>query len=139
MRLEITRRTDLATRALLELHDPDTQLKAAELAARLDASAGFLTQAMTPLVARGWVTSEPGPTGGYHLTGDLAGITVLDVVEAVEGSTDTTECVLQHRACSAAAPCALHDPWSKARTLLLAELGSTTLASLVGRPVRRRA
>ena len=65
MRLEVTRRTDLATRALLTLAASGERHKASELAEALDASPGFVSQAMTPLVNKGWVRSEPGRTGGY--------------------------------------------------------------------------
>ena len=130
MRLEITRRADLATRALLELAARGTKTKAADLAERIGASAGFLTQAMTPLVARGWVRSEPGPSGGYVAAADLSDVSVLDVIEAVEGPTDTARCVLEDRACNGGGPCALHQPWSRARSQLLRELEATPLSSL---------
>jgi Rrf2 family iron-sulfur cluster assembly transcriptional regulator len=131
MRLEITRRADLATRALVELQTaaPD-RLKASELARRLEASPGFLTQAMTPLVQQGWVRSEPGPAGGYTAVVDPSAVSVLDVIEAVEGPTPTTQCVLEDRACAGGGTCALHVPWSKARTQLLAELAATPLTDL---------
>ena len=130
MRLEITRRADLATRALLELAARGTKTQAADLAERVGASAGFLTQAMTPLVAQGWVRSEPGPSGGYLAAADLSAVSVLDVIEAVEGPTDTAQCVLEDRACSGGGPCALHQPWSRARSQLLCELEATPLSSL---------
>ncbi|MDY7104923.1 MAG: Rrf2 family transcriptional regulator [Actinomycetota bacterium] len=130
MRLEITRRTDLATRALLVLADDGGRLKASQLAERVGASAGFLSQAMTPLVAEGWVRSEPGPTGGYVLAVDLSDVTVLDVIEAIEGPTDTAQCVLEDRPCAGGGLCALHHPWSRARSQLLDELGSTSLSGL---------
>ena len=131
MRLEITRRADLATRAMLELQSAAPErLKASELARRLGASAGFLSQAMTPLVQQGWVRSEPGPTGGYTATADPETVNVLDVIEAVEGPTPTTRCVLEDRLCAGGGTCALHVPWSKARTQLLAELAATPLAHL---------
>ena len=63
MRLEITRRADLATRAMLILAAAADRTKAAALAEQLDTTAGFVAQAMTPLVAQGWVRSEPGPSG----------------------------------------------------------------------------
>src|SRR5262245_6447834 len=100
MRLEVTRRTDLATRALLALAESGERAKASELAESLDASPGFLSQAMTPLVNRGWVRSDPGPTGGYSAVVDLGDVSVLDVVEAVEGATDVTRCVLEDRTCA---------------------------------------
>lgn len=131
MRLEITRRTDLATRALLHLAGKGERTKSTALAEAVGTSPGFLSQAMTPLVAAGWVRSDPGPMGGYTALADPATVTVLDVIEAVEGPTDTGKCVLEDRACASAGVCALHRPWSAARAQLLDELGSTPLSSLM--------
>jgi Rrf2 family iron-sulfur cluster assembly transcriptional regulator len=130
MRLEITRRADLATRAMLELARLDRRAKAAELAARVGTTPGFLAQAMTPLVSRGWVRSEPGPTGGYAAAVGLDSVSVLDVIESVEGPTDSGRCVLEDRPCAGASQCALHQPWSRARSQLLSELGRTPLSAL---------
>lgn len=130
MRLEITRRADLATRALLELARHGQRTKAAALAERIGTTPGFLSQAMTPLVNAGWVRSEPGPTGGYVAIVKLEDVSVLDVIEAVEGPTDTGRCVLEDRACESAEPCALHQPWSKARRQLITSLRSTPLSTL---------
>lgn len=134
MRLEITRRSDLATRAFLELARAGERTKASFLAQRVGTTPGFLSQAMTPLVAQGWVRSDPGPTGGYTVLVDPAALTVLEVIEAVEGPTDTGRCVLEDRLCAgtgAAGLCALHRPWSGARAQLLVELGRTPLSSLL--------
>ena len=130
MRLEITRRADLATRALIALWRNGRKTKSGELAAQVGTTPGFLSQAMTPLIARGWVRSEPGPAGGYNLVGDLGQVSVLDVIEAIEGPTDTERCVLEDRPCGGG-PCALHQPWARARGQLLRELRGTTLATLV--------
>lgn len=134
MRLEVTRRSDLATRALLVLAESGERRKAAELADVLGASPGFLSQAMTPLVDRGWVRSEPGRSGGYAAATSLADLSVLDVVEAVEGETDRDRCVLEDRACSSGdGQCALHDAWVRARGNLLTELAETPLAAVAAR------
>lgn len=139
MRLEITRRADLATRALLQLARLDRRTKGAELALEIDATAGFLAQAMTPLVARGWVRSVPGPNGGYVLACALDDISVLEVIEAIDGPTDTGRCVLEDRPClGGPAPCALHQPWQRARSQLLGELASTPLSTLLTTPNGRR-
>lgn len=130
VQLSITRRTDLATRALLSLERSGQKRKASDLAAELDASAGFLAQAMTPLVNRGWVRSEPGPTGGYRAVVSLDDVSVLDVVEAVEGPTDITRCVLETRLCNKGGRCALHDAWARARSDLLSDLAGTPLSSV---------
>lgn len=130
MRLDITRKTDLATRAMLALARFGTKTKASVLADAVGTTTGFLSQVMTPLVAKGWARSDPGPTGGYTCTVDLQTISILDVIEAIEGATDTTHCVLIDRDCSEASPCALHGPWSKARLQLLSDLRATPLGSI---------
>jgi Rrf2 family protein len=114
------------------------RMKAVELADHVDATAGFLTQAMSPLVARGWVVSEPGPTGGYRLDVGLEDVSILDVIEAVEGPTDTGRCVLENRPCGGSAPCALHRPWTTARSEFLTELATTSLSDLP-RPTKQEA
>jgi Rrf2 family iron-sulfur cluster assembly transcriptional regulator len=124
MRLEVTRRTDLATRALIALAAGGGRRKASELAADLDASPGFLSQAMTPMVNRGWVRSEPGRSGGYTAVASLEDVSVLDVVEAVEGPTDIARCVLE-------------DAWGQARGHLLRDLAETPLSAIAA-PRRRR-
>ncbi len=135
MRLEVTRRSDLATRSLVALDaaqrgDGSPRLKSAALGAAVGTTAGFIPQVLGPLVAAGWVRSDPGPTGGYSLTTPLEDITLLAVIEAVEGATDAGKCVLADRPCTPAEPCALHEPWTRARGQLLAELAATTIADI---------
>lgn len=130
MRLEITRRSDLAIRALLVLLGAGGRTKAAALADEVGTSQGFLTQAVTPLVQRGWVRSDPGPKGGYIAALDPDAVSVLDVIEAIEGPTDTGRCVLEDRGCAEAGTCALHQSWATSRAHLIADLDSQKLAML---------
>lgn len=128
MRLEVSSRCDLAVRALRALGEPGPRVKGPELAATVGCTAGFLSQVLTPLVRAGWVRSGPGPSGGYRLSVRLTDIPLLAVVEAVEGPTDTGRCVLADSSCDARATCALHVPWMEARSRLLRELRSTSVA-----------
>lgn len=131
MRLEVTKRADLAVRALVVLAD-GRRRKSAELAEALETSAGFVPQVLGPLLAREWVRSEPGPTGGYVLVVDPAGLSLLEVIEAVDGPTDTGRCVVEDRPCGGRSPCTLHHAWAEARRSLLAELGGARVADLGG-------
>jgi len=97
-------------------------MKASDLAAALDASPAFMPQVIGPLVKAGWVRSEPGPTGGYVLDGAASSISVLDVVEAVDGPTDSGRCVVADRPCGRSPECALHGAWARARGELMASL-----------------
>jgi Rrf2 family iron-sulfur cluster assembly transcriptional regulator len=121
----------LAVRSLQVLASSPDRLKGSALAALVGSTSGFVSQVLTPLVRAGWVRSEPGPTGGYSLTADLERVTVLAVIESIEGPTDSGRCVLADRPCNEHGPCALHVPWLRARAQLLAELDATSIAEAV--------
>jgi Rrf2 family iron-sulfur cluster assembly transcriptional regulator len=106
------------------------QLKAAELAEALDASSGFVPQVVGPLVKAGWVRSDPGPAGGYSLVVSPAEVSVLEIVEAIDGPTDTGRCVVADMPCGLERPCALHGAWAGARDQLVASLGAVTVADV---------
>ena len=142
MRLEVTRKSDLAVRALSVLGAADESqgapLKGSDLAERVGATSGFLAQVMTPLVRAGWVRSDPGPTGGYTLVADLDAVSVLAVIERIEGPTDSGQCVLVDRQCGESGHCALHSPWVRARAQMLEELDRLRVADIALDPQLRR-
>lgn len=125
MRLEITRKTDLALQALRVLAETENPVKGKDLADRIGTTAPFIPQVMKPLVEAGWVGSDRGPTGGYRLSADLTRTSVLALIEAMEGPTADGNCVLQGTPCPAIDRCAMHDAWSRARAALLTELSKT--------------
>ena len=134
MRLELTRKADLAARTLVVLAGRD-RLKAGDLAEELGTTNGFVPQVVGPLVRAGWVRSEPGPTGGYALGVDLATVSLLDVIEAADGPTDTGRCVVVDRPCDSASPCAVHDAWAQVLHLLTSTLAAPTVLDLATRGV----
>lgn len=135
MRLEVTRKSDLAVRALQTLAASPTRLKGPALAEAVGSTSGFVSQVLTPLVRAGWVRSEPGPTGGYSLVADLADVSVLQVIETIEGPTVSGRCVLADRPCNDGGPCALHGPWLLARSQLLDQLDAVSVAAAAQVPV----
>lgn len=124
----MTRKSDLAVRSLGVLAQTDVRLKGPALAELVDATPAFLAQVMAPLVRAGWIRSDPGPSGGYALVVKTDEISVLDVIEAIEGPTERDRCVLQDRPCEEAGPCALHVPWKRALSQLLEELDGTSVS-----------
>lgn len=121
MRLELTSRTDLALRAMRQLRISGARESRAILASELRTSPDFLARVMAPLVDQGWVDSRPGRSGGYLLSDEAERISVLDVIQVTEG-VPVDRCVLRSGPCEPDEKCALHDPWTKARDALLAEL-----------------
>lgn len=106
----------------------EERVKGPALADAVGSTSGFVAQVLNPLVRQGWVRSDPGPTGGYSLAVDLETVSVLAVIEAIEGPTDSGRCVLADRPCDEQGTCALHAPWIRARAHLLGELDATSVA-----------
>lgn len=131
MRLELSRKSDLAVRALCVLARED-RVKAKDLSETIGTTASFLPQVMAPLVRAGWVRSDRGPTGGYELAVPLAEISMLEMLETTEGPIDRSRCVLRGGMCSDGEVCALHDAWFPARDSLLSKLGATSVAAGCG-------
>lgn len=128
MRLVLSRKTDLALKAVTHLASTNGELLSGrELAQALDTTTFFLPQVMKPLVDHKYVVSSPGPTGGYRLNVGLGETTLLEVIEAIEGPFDLGRCISTGEPCPAQESCALHIPWTRAKNAVLAELGSVTL------------
>ena len=130
MRLELTRRADYAVRAMLALANDDERLSAATIARRMAIPAGFLPHVMRDLMAAGLVSATAGRHGGYRPARDPATISVLDVIEAIEGDGRRRTCVLRNAQCGRDGYCAIHRVFSSAQDALLDELGQATLADV---------
>ncbi len=118
MRLELTRKSDLAIRALQALHTAGTRVPGREIAEMIGTTTPFISQVVNPLVQHGWLDSKPGPAGGYGLTTDPRAITILEVVELIEGPFANGTCVMAGGPCGETAFCSVHEAWLDASEAL---------------------
>lgn len=132
MRLELTKKTDLAFQALqaIQLHS-ERRMNGSDVARELNITTHYLPHVMAPLTRAGWVTSTSGPRGGYELVVDLHDVTLLALVEAVEGAIDESRCLHLGPIHDGATICALHRPWMKAREALMNELASESIGNAI--------
>ena len=132
MRLELNCESQYAIRALVLLAvEAGRSLSGREIAARTDVPERLLGRVLARLVAAEIVESRIGRTGGYTLRRSPESLSILEVVETVEGPTRSTRCVLRQQGCDPAAPCAIHPIWSSAQDGVIDTLGETSLAALV--------
>ncbi len=133
MRLELTKKTDLAFQALAAIAARgEERTNGSELAESLDITTHYLPHVMAPLTRAGWVASTSGPHGGYSIAVDLHEITLLDLVEAVEGPIDDGRCLhLGPLHGVETTTCALHHPWTKARQALISALAEANVGDII--------
>jgi len=78
--------------SLLAAVPEDQALPASRLAEYHDVPPAYLAKALQALAAAGIVESRPGPKGGYRLARPPGEITLLDVVQAVDGPGTAFRC-----------------------------------------------
>ncbi|MFQ5557481.1 MAG: RrF2 family transcriptional regulator, partial [Acidimicrobiales bacterium] len=93
-------------------------------------STGFLQQILQALQRGGLVTSRPSRAGGYALTRRPVDISVLDVIETLEGPLDAGECAFRGEPCEWGEICAVHEVWSAGQAAFRASLRSVTVADM---------
>lgn len=96
--------------ALLAALPPDVAVPAAKLAEFHGLPAAYLAKALQQLAAAGIVTSLPGRRGGYRLARPAAEITLLDIVDAVDGAEPAFRCTEIRRRGPSAVPARFYSP-----------------------------
>ena len=135
MRLALTRRADYAIRACLYLATVEhgEPVPSRVIADAMAIPVRFLPQILGDLTRASVVGSVSGQRGGYRLAQPAASLSLLDCIEAVEGPTISTQCVLETRACRGDSPCAVHPAWIEAQEGFVAALARQSLAEVAAR------
>lgn len=76
----------------------------------------FLAKSLQTLVRCNILVSRRGANGGVKLARASCDITLISLIDAVDGSTFFDACVLGIGDCEDEKPCALHAQWEKWRT-----------------------
>jgi Rrf2 family protein len=132
MRLDLTKRSDYAIRAMLALTmAPNGLVSSRKIAEEMKIPPRFLPQIMGDLTRADLVEAHPGRAGGYRLAQDPARVTLLRVIEAVEGDPHRQICVMRGSACGEDGHCGVHDVFYSAESAILQILDGATLKSIV--------
>ena len=138
MNMTLSKRGDYVMRsaiALARAYESGAPRKIREVVADTEVPRTFASQILADLVRAGLAVSRAGRDGGYRLSRPPAEITVLQVVEAAEGSLRAERCALGDGPCRWEAVCPLHETWTKATARLAELLAETTLAEVAARDV----
>jgi len=135
MNLDLTKRADYAIRAMLALAQAgeDERLSVRRIAADQDIPSQFLRRIMSDLVRAGLIHSVAGRSGGYLLARPATSVSILDVIEAVEGDGGGRTCVLRGGPCGVSGECRVHLAFSTSRDGFMAGLAGASFADLVAR------
>ncbi|MEX0638870.1 MAG: Rrf2 family transcriptional regulator [Balneolaceae bacterium] len=108
----------------------ETYIPIREMSEKLEISFHFLTKILQQLTSAGLLESYKGPNGGVRTTRSGDEITLLEIVEAIDGDYLLTECALGLPGCGIMKPCPLHEKWAETRDGIRTMLEFTTLHEL---------
>ena len=132
MRLDLTKRSDYAIRAMLALAmSPNGLVSSRKIAEEMKIPPRFLPQIMGDLTRASLVEAHPGRAGGYRLARDPKTVTLLNVIESVEGDPHRQICVMRGSPCGQDGECGVHDVFYSAESAILQILSAATLKSVV--------
>ena len=129
--LRVTKLTDYATVLLTVLAArPGEVLSAAELAEQSGLEIPTVAKVLRPLAQAGLVEGFRGAGGGYRLARDAAAISLVEIVEAMEGPLGMTECSLHDGACGIEQSCGVRANWRRINDVVADALRGVTLAQM---------
>jgi Rrf2 family protein len=130
--MELTRKGEYAIRGIVYLasRPADQVCLLSDIAAAVDVPPTFLAKIFQQFSKIGLVKSYRGTGGGFILGRPADKITLLDVVEAVEGPIIPNRCVVNGIDCDRSTACNVHPVWMNVQSQVRGILGKVTLKEL---------
>lgn len=130
--MQITRQADYAVRAVLHLARNTGQRTATSaIAEEQRIPPSFLAKIVSQLSIAGLLNTSRGAHGGVMLAREPKEITLLEVVEAIDGPIQLNECVEGNGICNFEENCPLRTVWCSAQDDLIKRLKGTTFADML--------
>ena len=130
--MDITRRCDYALRILEAAYESgDSYVSVADISEQEDIPYAFARSIQHDLVKGGLIKTVRGARGGLALDCDPAQITLLEVLEAVQGPVSVSLCAVDAEYCKRRGGCSYNKLWMGADSLLNSYFDSITLKELM--------
>ncbi len=125
--MQITRQADYAIRAVRYLAKQGSSQRVATstVAREMKIPPSFLAKIISQLSIAGLLHTSRGARGGVSLAREAKDISVLDVVEAIDGPILLNECVGTKKPCSFEEECLVHPIWVEVQQTLVKRLRET--------------
>lgn len=104
---------------------------AQDICRRADVSETSTRKALQILVKENILMAVPGPGGGYKFSRDPDKISLLSLIQAIDGPDVFEKCVMGLPDCGNAKPCPVHNSWKKVKSEMLKELKSKSLGAMM--------
>jgi Rrf2 family iron-sulfur cluster assembly transcriptional regulator len=130
--MQLTMTGEYAVRAMMHLASlpKGTVAQIPDISREWDIPEKFLRKIVAKLTKGGLLLSHRGAGGGISLAKSAGKITLLDVIELIEGPLALNRCLINPQFCGRTKSCTVHLVWCEAKTAMRCILNSRTLAEL---------
>ena len=128
-----SRSTEYALRAIIYLAahaSPDKRFGVRQIAESLGFPESYLGKILQDLARRHIISSVKGPKGGFFNDQDAMDISLLQIIETIDGPDFFKTCGLGLHECSDDKPCPIHDDYKPYRDGLYKVLSNKTIRDL---------
>lgn len=115
----------------LALHESSKPRMIKDIAESQQISEKYISRLIIELRRAGMVKSIRGSKGGYKIARQPQHLTVLDVVEVMEGPISIVDCVSAPQSCARLDACATRDIWNKLNSDIRSCLSKITLQDII--------
>jgi Rrf2 family protein len=131
--MQITRQADYALRAMIFLAEMEPNQRAAtsQIAEVQHIPPSFLAKIISQLSIAGLIHTSRGARGGVSLARSPEEISILEVVEAIDGPISLNECTGDPDSCPFGESCTLHELWCTTQAELVAKLRNSNFAQFI--------
>ena len=131
--MQITKQADYALRAMIYLAKKDIELRSStsQIAEDQRIPPSFLAKIISQLSIAGLISTSRGARGGVKLSRSADQISVLEVVEAIDGPITINDCTLSTSSCPFGDSCPLQPVWCEVQSQLVNTLRTTNFSSLI--------
>ncbi len=129
--MQITRETDYAIRCVYYLAGKEGEVTMVEeISKKMCVPRSFLAKILQKLAKAKIVKSFRGVKGGFQLARKSKEVSLLDVIEAVQGPVVMNLCALDKKLCKFSNTCSIHPVWVDVRAQVEKLLRKKNFAAL---------
>ncbi len=130
--------TEYALRGLVYIQYRNTLGKkpgVVEIAGQIDAPSAYIAKILQRLVRTGFLNSAKGKGGGFYFDELKGNVSLLSVVEAIQGPEVFKGCGFGLKECNERNPCPLHNKFKPIRESLKRLMAEESIQTLASRSV----
>jgi Rrf2 family protein len=131
--MQITRQADYALRAMIYLArlEPNQRAATSQIAQEQHIPPSFLAKIISQLSIAGLIHTSRGARGGVSMARTPGEVSILEVVEAIDGPIALNECTAISGSCQFGDNCPMRPIWCDTQAELVEKLRTTTFAQVL--------